>query len=53
MSTDQVSFDDAVWGAATPAPRRWGARETAVAVGIAAVIGGPGRRRDLRGDRAV
>lgn len=42
MSTDQVSFDDAVWGAPTPAPRRWGARETAVAVGIAAVIAGLG-----------
>lgn len=42
MSTDQVSFDDAVWGAPTPAPRRRGARETAVAVGIAAVIAGLG-----------
>ncbi|BBX68978.1 hypothetical protein MPSYJ_24390 [Mycolicibacterium psychrotolerans] len=37
-----MTFDDAVWGAPHPAPRRWGARETAVAVGIAAVIAGLG-----------
>ena len=42
MSTDHATFDDGVWGAPDPQPRRWGARETAVAVGIAAVIAGLG-----------
>ena len=42
MSTDHVTFDNPVWGSPDPAPRRWGVRETAVAVGIAAVIAGLG-----------
>ncbi|MGZ8801108.1 MAG: hypothetical protein ACXWZL_00425 [Mycobacterium sp.] len=42
MSTDHVTFDNPVWGSPEPAPRRWGARETAAAVGIAAVIAGLG-----------
>ncbi|RZT26198.1 hypothetical protein EV589_1953 [Mycobacterium sp. BK558] len=42
MSADHVTFDDAASGAPQPEPRRWGARETAVAVGIAAVIAGLG-----------
>ncbi|WP_163886481.1 hypothetical protein [Mycolicibacterium hippocampi] len=42
MSNDDVMFDDSVWGSPQPGPRRWSARETAVAVGIAAVIAGLG-----------
>jgi len=42
MTTDQVTTDDTVWGAPDPSPRRWGLRETAVAVGVAAVIAGLG-----------
>ncbi len=42
MSTDHVTFDNPVWGSPDPEPRRWGVRETAVAVGIAAVIAGLG-----------
>ncbi|WP_255605451.1 hypothetical protein [Mycolicibacterium xanthum] len=42
MTTDHVTFDNPVWGSPDPAQRRWGARETAVAVGIAAVIAGLG-----------
>ncbi|AFM18552.1 hypothetical protein Mycch_3826 [Mycolicibacterium chubuense NBB4] len=38
MSTEQLTSDDRVWGSPEPAPTRWGGRETAVAVGIAAVI---------------
>jgi hypothetical protein len=38
MSTDHVTFDNPGWGSPEPAPRGWGRRETAVAVGIAAVI---------------
>src|SRR5436190_20528668 len=34
MTTDQHQ----VWGAPQPAPRRWGLRETAAAVAVAAVI---------------
>ncbi|MGE0214935.1 hypothetical protein [Mycolicibacterium sp.] len=36
--TDQVNLEHGVWGAPEPAPRRWGARETAMAVGIAVVV---------------
>ncbi|WP_240760748.1 hypothetical protein [Mycolicibacterium sp. CR10] len=42
MSTDHVTFDNPGWGSPEPAPRGWGRRETAVAVGIAAVIAGLG-----------
>lgn len=42
MSTDQLATEDPVWGAPDPSPRRWGLRETAVAVGVAAVIAGLG-----------
>ena len=42
MSTEPVTFTNPVWGSPDPAPRRWGAREIAVAVGIAAVIAGLG-----------
>jgi hypothetical protein len=42
MTTDQMTSDNPVWGAPEPAPRRWGLRETAAAVGVAAVIAGLG-----------
>jgi hypothetical protein len=41
MSTDQtdhIAPDHQVWGAPQPEPRRWGWRETAAAVAVAAVI---------------
>lgn len=37
-----MTLDSAVWGSSEPAPRSWGVRETAVAVGIAALIAGLG-----------
>ena len=37
-----MATDNPVWGAPEPAPRRWGVRETAAAVGVAAVIAGLG-----------
>jgi hypothetical protein len=42
MATDQIGAEHQVWGAPQPAPRRWGLRETAAAVGIAAVIAAVG-----------
>lgn len=42
MSTDHLATNDPVWGAPDPSPRRWGIRETVVAVGVAAVIAGLG-----------
>ncbi|MEW5808533.1 MAG: hypothetical protein AB1925_03690 [Actinomycetota bacterium] len=44
MTADQVGFDDGGWALSEPQPepRRWGAREIAAAVAIAAVIGGLG-----------
>jgi hypothetical protein len=42
MTADNVLFDDAQWTAPPPVPRRWGGRETAAAVAIAALIGGLG-----------
>lgn len=42
MTTDQMATDNPVWGAPGPGPRRWGVRETAAAVGAAAVIAGLG-----------
>ena len=38
MSTDPVTFDNPVWGSPGPTPPRWSARESAVAVAIAAAI---------------
>jgi hypothetical protein len=38
MTTDQIAAEHQVWGAPQPSPRRWGLRETAAAVGVAAVI---------------
>jgi hypothetical protein len=42
MTTDQIATDGSVWGAPEPAPRRWRLRQTAGAVGVAAVIAGLG-----------
>jgi hypothetical protein len=42
MTTDQMATENPVWGAPEPEPRRWGMRETATAVGVAAVIAGLG-----------
>ncbi len=42
MSVHDTETNGPIWGAPAPQPRRWGARETAVAVGIAAVIAGLG-----------
>jgi hypothetical protein len=42
MTTDQIVTDSPVWGSPEPAPRRWGLRETAAAVGVAAIIAGLG-----------
>jgi hypothetical protein len=36
--TEQITAEHQVWGAPQPSPRRWGLRETAAAVGVAAVI---------------
>ncbi|MDZ4264300.1 MAG: hypothetical protein U1D00_01100 [Mycobacterium sp.] len=33
-----MTFDNPVWGSPGPTPQRWGARESAVAVAMAAVI---------------
>ncbi|MFI5510863.1 hypothetical protein ACIA48_25645 [Mycobacterium sp. NPDC051804] len=41
MTIDQ-SNDDPVWGSPNPAPKRWGIRETLLAVGVATVIAGLG-----------
>ena len=38
MTTDQIDTTQQVWGAPEPSPRRWGWRETAAAVAVAAVI---------------
>jgi len=38
MTTEQILPEHEVWGAPQPSPRRWGLRETAAAVGVAAVI---------------
>jgi hypothetical protein len=38
MTTDQIDTTHQVWGAPEPSPRRWGWRETAAAVAVAAVI---------------
>jgi hypothetical protein len=42
MTTHQMAPENPVWGAPDPEPRRWGMRETATAVGVAAVIAGLG-----------
>jgi hypothetical protein len=42
MTTEQMATDTPVWGAPEPTLRRWGLRETAAAVGVAAVIAGLG-----------
>ena len=42
VSTDQVAPEHDVWGAPPPEPRRWGWRESAAAVAVAAVIAGNG-----------
>jgi hypothetical protein len=38
MSTNQIAPEHPVWGAPQPEPRRWGWRESAAAVAVAAVI---------------
>ena len=38
MTTDEIGTERQVWGAPQPTPRRWGLRETAAAVAVAAVI---------------
>jgi hypothetical protein len=38
MTTDQIDTTHQVWGAPEPTPPRWGWRETAAAVAVAAVI---------------
>ena len=38
MTTDQIGTEHQVWGAPQPSPRRWGWRESAAAVAVAAVI---------------
>lgn len=38
MTTDQIAAEHQVWGAPRPEPRRWGWRESAAAVAVAAVI---------------
>ena len=38
MTTDQIDTTHQVWGAPEPSPPRWGWRETAAAVAVAAVI---------------
>jgi hypothetical protein len=42
MNTDHMATDNPVWGEPDPGPRHWGVRETAAAVGVAAVIAGLG-----------
>ncbi len=42
MSTEQIPAEDGAWGAPQHSPRRWGLRETAAAVGVAAIIAGLG-----------
>jgi hypothetical protein len=42
MTTDPTAAESPVWGAPEATPRRWGLRETATAVGVAAVIAGLG-----------
>jgi hypothetical protein len=38
MTTDQTAAEHQVWGAPQPSPKRWGWRESAAAVAVAAVI---------------
>jgi hypothetical protein len=38
MTTDQIGTEHQVWGAPQPSPGRWGWRESAAAVAVAAVI---------------
>src|SRR6476469_560721 len=38
MTTDEIGTERQVWGAPQPEPRRWGWRESAAAVAVAAVI---------------
>jgi hypothetical protein len=38
MTTEQTHTEEPVWGAPVASAKRWGMRETAVAVGVAAVI---------------
>jgi hypothetical protein len=38
MTTEQIGTEHQVWGGPRPSPRRWGLRETAAAVAVAAVI---------------
>jgi hypothetical protein len=38
MTTDQIGTEHRVWGAPQSSPRRWGWRESAAAVAVAAVI---------------
>jgi hypothetical protein len=38
LMTEQIAAEHQVWGAPAPSPRRWGLRETAAALGVAAVI---------------
>ena len=42
MDTDQGRSDNGVWGGPPPEPGQWGARQTALAVAVAAVIAGLG-----------
>jgi hypothetical protein len=42
MTTEQTDTTHQVWGAPEPSPARWGWRETAAAVAVAAVIAGLG-----------
>ena len=42
IPADNPSRPEPVWGAPASTPRRWGIRETAAAVGVAAVIAGLG-----------
>jgi hypothetical protein len=42
MTTDPMAAESPVWSAPEPTPQRWGLRETATAVGVAAVIAGLG-----------
>ena len=38
MTTDQTSAEQQVWGVPQPSPKRWGWRESAAALAVAAVI---------------
>jgi hypothetical protein len=42
MATEQIGTEHQVWGSPQPSPRRWRLRETAAAIGVAAVIAGVG-----------